>query len=172
MTEQTIAEQKAAALSPQFDTCSRAIVAWETAFKKEHPDAEALLLICVIAEPDDTKAKAWLETFEKQLDREVAREVTRRMKELSTSLVTKAEQHPAFLYHYTDELCSTLEAWIAAFKAFIDDRTLSRFEAAEKLGLQLSALYDCIQPRKVVGVAQCGDYVRVTTAPPPPSKPN
>lgn len=171
MTEQTIAEQRAAALSPQFDTCSRAIVAWETAFKKEHPEAEALLLIYAIAEPDDTKAKAWLETFEKQLDREVAREVTRRMKELSTSLVTKAEQHPAFLYHYTDELCSTLEAWIAAFKAFTTDRTLSRFEAAEKLGLQLSALYDHIQPYEVVGVDKCGDHVRVTTAPPPP-KPN
>lgn len=169
MTEQTIAEQKAAALNPQFDTCARAIVAWEKVHKKEHPEAEALLLIYAIAEPDDTKAKAWLETFEKQLDREVALEVTRRMKELSTSVVTKAEQHPAFLYHYTDELRSTLEAWKAAFNRFMSDCTLSHFEAAEKLGLQLSALYDHIQPREVVGVAQCGDYVRVTTAPPKPS---
>lgn len=169
MTEQTIAEQKAAALSPQFDTCSRAIVAWETAFKKEHPEAYTLIDDHVINEPDLKKAREWLETFEKRLDREVALEVTRRMKELSTSLVTKAEQHPPFLYHYTDELCSALEAWIAAFKRFMSDCTLSHFEAAEKLGLQLSALYDCIQPREVIGVAQCGDYVRVTTAPPKPN---
>lgn len=171
-TEQTIAEAQAAALSPQFDTCARAIVAWEKVHKKEHPEAEALLLLYALAEPDNAKGKAWLETFEQKLDREVAEEVDRRMKEFSTSLVTKAEQHPAFLYHYTDELCSTLEAWIAAFKAFTADRTLSRFEAAEKLGLRLSALYDCIQPYEVVGVEKCGDHVRVTTAPPPPSKPN
>ena len=171
MTEQTIAEQKAAALSPQFDTCARAIVAWKKVHKKEHPEAEALLLLYALAEPDNAKSKAWLETFEQKLNREVAEEVDRRMKEFSTSLTIKIEQHPPFLYHYTDELCSALEAWIDAFTLFTTDRTLSRFEAAEKLGLELSALYDHIQPYEVVGVAKCGDQVCVTTVPPKP-KPN
>lgn len=169
MSEQTIAEQKAAALNPQFDTCARAIVAWEKVHKKEHPEAYTLIDDHVMNEPDMQKAREWLETYEKKLDQEVIKNVTTRMKELSTSLVTKAEQHPPFLYHYTDELCSTLEAWIDAFTLFAADRTLSHFEAAEKLGLELSALYDHIQPREVVGVAKRGDYVCVTTVPPKPN---
>lgn len=127
-----------AALDPQLEQFVRHVTTWEEVYKKDHPEAATLLSTMALDEKDDTKAKAWLETYTQKLGAEIAQEVDRRLVILSASLAEMSTLHSEC---HTDELVAKGLSWILKAGTFQQERKMSDFRDLERLSQEILDLY-------------------------------
>lgn len=143
-----------------------AVDMWEQVFNASHPLAEALISRYALEEPSLQKAKDWLETYALQQESMASDEMERRHMNTIKLIATLTEKHPRELYHYTDELISKGNQFVAKAALFALKGDLCNYLEAERLGREISGLHDRIQPLDIICVFKSDNQVQMIVSPP------
>jgi len=147
-------KESAARLDPQFTQCIQTLKAWETVYKKKHPDANQLIATHALEESDDKKAKEWLEAYNKKLDAEFIEEARKHAHAMSASIWEMLRVFPSRIIHGSDKWVATYKAWGAAVNLFMKEGKLCQFQdimhSGQELlnmgGLPITPMYICDFP--------------------------